>query len=98
MPQIPTVGRIMYFYDLVDEVTELPAPLPIMLSYVSEDGTRVNGQVLDEYGYSSAVSHVHVVQPEEEIPFGSNLGIAMWMPYQVATHAKSLTPAISLVP
>lgn len=99
MPQIPTVGRIMYYYELADEIIELPVPLPMMISRVSEDGSRVAGQVLDTFGYSFAAQNVHVVQPEEKIPFGTYSAIAMWMPYQVAAHAAAQqTAAISLVP
>jgi len=94
MPQLPTVGRIMYFYDLskkdVDENGYvLPPPSPIIISFVSEDGTRVSGTSFSVSGSGCPRQDIRVVQPEEDIPFYLDCEIVMWMPYQVATHAAA---------
>lgn len=104
MPQLPTVGRIMYLYDLAKKDVDengyvLPPPSPIIISFVSEDGTRVSGTSFSVYG---SICHlwcrpgsgcprqdIRVVQPEEDIPFHLDCLIAMWMPDQVATHAAA---------
>ncbi len=109
--QIPTVGRIMYWYHVNDItfsegedgnlIPKLAAPLPIIITWVSECGNYVSGTVFDIDGtVRPESSGTLVVQPGDPVPMPSTLRLGcafvMWMPYQVATHAKSLIEESSL--
>lgn len=84
----PTVGRVLWFWPSPDEQMALPRagqPLAAHVAAVSEDGSTVNLQVIDAYGYAHA---------RQDVPFFEVVALvghsyADWMPYQRAQHAKN---------
>ena len=80
--QIPTVGRIMHYYNpSVGIIIELP----FVVSAVGRDGKYVNGMSIDINGCPIPNTDVPVIQPNEVPPTGPHV---VWMPYQIAQHAK----------
>ena len=81
-----TVGRVVYFWPAHDEKLALPRPgqpLAAHVAAVSEDGLRVNLQVVDANGEA---------HPRQDVPFvqgGAAVGMsyAAWMPYQLKAAA-----------
>lgn len=84
----PTVGRVVWFWPSIGEQMALPRPgqpLAAHVAAVSEDGSTVNLQVIDAYGYAHA---------RQDVPFFEGVhpvghSYADWMPYQRAQHAKN---------
>ena len=88
---LPTVGRIMYYYEVHPDQTKLPAPRAFLVCGVNVAGTLVNGCLFSPKGYPESAQNIPVIQPHQEIPlpFGYSKSFVMWMPYQVKAHAAA---------
>lgn len=86
---LPTVGRIMYYYEVQPLDTVLPTPRAFFVCGVNDTGTLVNGCIFSSAGIPEDAQEIPVVQPHEEIPFGRYASFVMWMPYQVKAHAAA---------
>lgn len=80
---LPSVGRIMYYYEVQPDQTKLPAPRAFLVCGVNVAGTLVSGCVFSSEGIPEDTQNIPVVQPHEEIPFGRYASFVRWMPYQV---------------
>lgn len=86
---LPTVGRIMYYYEVQPGTTVLPIPRTFLVCGVNDTGTLVSGCLFSPEGYPESAQEIPVIQPQEEIPFGGYASFVMWMPYQVKAHAAA---------
>lgn len=86
---LPTVGRIMYYYEVHRDATVLPKPRTFIVCGVNDAGTSVNGCLFSSEGIPEDAQNIPVVQPHKEIPFGYSTSFVMWMPYQVKAHAAA---------
>lgn len=84
----PTIGCVVLFKPGTDVgYGHCEQPFAATVAYVNEDGT-LNLSAVDHAGNQFAQQNVPLLQDGDLFPTDGS-GYAYWMPYQIATAAKS---------